>query len=84
MSLVRVNQSANKYRLGDAILLDNSARNKIKNFPIIDWRNNFINSWLSSLNEKNIKKIQIKVIANIFIIPVILWDIETKDEICHL
>tara|TARA_A100001515_G_C4556910_1_gene205293 strand:- start:485 stop:1009 length:525 start_codon:yes stop_codon:yes gene_type:complete len=33
MSLVRVNQSANKYRLGDAILLDNSARNKIKNFP---------------------------------------------------
>ena len=32
MSLVKVNQSPIKYRLGDAILLNNSARNKIKNF----------------------------------------------------
>ena len=43
-----------------------------------------MNSWLPSLNEKKIKKNQIKVIANIFIIPVILWDIETKDDTCHL
>ena len=27
---------------------------------------------------------QINVIAVMFIIPVILWDIDTKDEMCHL
>ena len=33
MNLVKVNQSSNKYRLGDAILCDNTARGKMKNFP---------------------------------------------------
>ena len=33
MSLVRVNQSTNKYRLGDAILCNNRARILMKQFP---------------------------------------------------
>ena len=33
MSLEKVNQTPIKYRLGDAILCDNTARDKMKNFP---------------------------------------------------
>ena len=66
MSLVRVNQSANKYRLGDAILCDNTARGKMKNFPntigydylnAIDWVPKLFNKdILTRVTNEHIKK----------------------------
>ena len=55
-----------------------------KNLPILEMKNKLIISWLFSLIKINDTHKQIKVIAMIFIIPVILCDIDTKDETCHL
>ena len=55
MNLVKVNQSSNKYRLGDAILLDNTARNKIRNFPnTIGYDYLTATKWVPKLFDKDI------------------------------
>ena len=57
---------------------------KIINLPKYELKKKFIFSYLLSPNKSNDAQIHINVIAIIFIIPVILWEIETKEDTCHL
>ena len=59
-------------------------RPKIINLPKKEFKKNSIVSYLLSPSKSSEAQRHIKVIATMFIIPVILWAMDTKDEICHL